>query len=116
MVVIQLGVEIAAKRVEARADVAVEFAWPEDLGDRAGGAAAPHLELEEPVLGGQVALRHEQVVFVLRVDVVEAPAVADHFHGVLQAAHGKRVALALRLNRMRALGRDAAGNDEQGDE
>ena len=116
MVVIQFGVEVAAELVEARADVAVELARAEDLGHGAGGAAAPDFELEEPVLRGQVALRHEEVVFVLRVDVIEAPAVADHFHRLLQSAHGERVALTLGLNRVRALGRAAAGHDEQGDE
>ena len=76
VVVIELGVEIAAEHVQARADVALELARPEDLGDGAGRLPPPQLELEQPILRGGVALREKQVRLVLRVDVVDAPPVA----------------------------------------
>ena len=53
MVVIELGVEVAAVHVEAGAEVALQLARAEDLGDRAGGPAAPDLELEQAILGGE---------------------------------------------------------------
>src|SRR5690606_24701391 len=47
------------------------------LRDRPGGLPPPHLELEKPIPRRGVALREEQIVLGLCVDVVDAPSVAD---------------------------------------
>jgi hypothetical protein len=70
-------VQIAAEHVQARADVALQLRPTEDLGRGAGGLTTPHLELEEPIARGGVALREEQIVLVLRVDVIDAPMIPD---------------------------------------
>src|SRR5262249_27233034 len=62
----------------------------------------PHLELPHPVLPHDVALREEQIVDVLRVDVRDAPGVADHLDRVAKARHGEiAVDLRQRLPRER---------------
>ena len=80
VVVAHLGREVAPKAEQARAGVALDLSRAENLGDRPGGAPPPDLELEEPVARRGVALREEQVVLVLRVDVGDAPPVGDDFH------------------------------------
>ena len=87
MVVRELGVEIAAEHVEPRAAVPLQFAPAQDLGDGARRLPAPHLELEQPVLRGRVALREEQVLLGRRVDVVDAPAVAPDLDRLRQPRH-----------------------------
>ena len=107
VVVLQLRVEVAAIHVETGAEVALQLARAEDLGHRAGGAAPPHLELEQAILGGEVALRQEEVDLVLGVDVVQAPAIADDLHRLRQARHreaGGRGALRADATRHRAGG------------
>ena len=89
MVVVHLGGHVAAVPEEAEADVALQLVRAEHLGDRAGGLGAPHLELEEAVACGRVALREEEVVLGLGVDVVDAPAVADDLDGGLEAGDGE---------------------------
>ena len=79
VIVIQFGVEIAAEHVQPRADVAIDLTRPENLGDRSRRLPPPHLELEQPISGRGIALREEQVVLGLGVDVVDAPAVAHDF-------------------------------------
>jgi hypothetical protein len=74
---IQLRLEVAAEHVQARADVALQFLRTEHLRDRAGRLPAPQLELEQAIAGGGVPLGEEQIRFVLRVDVIDAPAIAD---------------------------------------
>ena len=96
VIVIQLGVEIAAEHVQPRADVALHFPRPENLGDRPGCLAPPQFELEQPVLRGGVALREEQVRLVLRVDVVDAPPVAQDLDRLRQARHVQRRGRRLR--------------------
>ena len=49
MVVRQLRLHVAAKLEQPRADVALELARAEQLGDRSGRLSSPELELEEPV-------------------------------------------------------------------
>ena len=71
------------------APVVVEGLGTEDLGEPPLAPAAPHLHLPQPVLGHDVALREEQVVVVLRVDVGHPPLVADHLDRRLQAGHGE---------------------------
>src|SRR5205823_497520 len=55
------------------------------LGHLADARAAPQVDLEEAVLGGDEALGKEQVVGILRVDVGDAPAVAQDLDRLLQA-------------------------------
>ena len=91
--------------------IALQLAPAEDLGHRAGGLPPPHLELEQPILGRGVALREEQVGFVLRVDVVDAPAIADDLDRLRQARHlqrGRAGACAERRVRARRRSDDAA--------
>lgn len=88
---VELGLEVAAEHVEARADVALELARAEDLGDGACGLAPPDLELKEPVARRGVALCEEQVVLALGVDVVDAPAVADELDGLTEARGLQRI-------------------------
>jgi hypothetical protein len=49
----------------------------------------PDLHLVEAVLRGYEALREEQVVFRLGVDVRDAPAVAADFDGFFQTGEGE---------------------------
>ncbi len=79
VVPVELGLQVAAEHVQARADVALQRLGSEDLGDGAGGLPAPDLELEQAVARRRVALREEQIRLVLRVDVIDAPTVAQHF-------------------------------------
>ena len=62
-----------------------DLARPEDLGDGPGRLAPPQLELEQPIARRGEALREEQVGLVLRVDVVDAPAIADDLDPLRQA-------------------------------
>ena len=64
-----------------------------------GRLPPPHLELEQPALGGAVALDEEQVVLVLGVDVVEPPAVGEDLDGRAQAVHLAGLVLGPRLRR-----------------
>ena len=63
----------------------IDLARPEDLGDGTGRLPPPHLELEQPIPRRGVALREEQVGLVLRVDVVDAPAIAHDLDRLRQA-------------------------------
>lgn len=85
VVPVELLVEIAAKEEEAIADVAVEFVGAEDFGDGTGGLAAPDFELEETIPRDVVALGEEEVVFVFRVDVGDAPVILEDFDGLGEA-------------------------------
>jgi hypothetical protein len=80
MIAIQILIEVAAEHVQARAAIAPQLAAAEHFSDGAGGLPPPDLELEQAIARRGVALREEQVGFVLRVDVVDAPAVAEDFH------------------------------------
>src|SRR5256885_11887207 len=51
----------------------------EHFGEPSLGLAAPHLHLPQPILGRDVALREEDIVRGLRVDVRDAPSVAADF-------------------------------------
>ena len=83
-----------------------------------GRLPPPDLELKESILRRGVALREEEVAFVLRVDVIDAPAVADDLDRLaeprgLQRARRRRARpprlspldearVTLRLSRVRA--------------
>src|SRR5690606_40990054 len=64
------------------------------LGQAACADAPPELHLPEAILGVDVALREEEVVRVLRVDVGHAVRVAENFNRGGQAGHADRAALS----------------------
>ena len=101
MVMCELGVEIAPEHVQPRPAVPLQFAPAQDLGDGAGRLPPPHLELEQPVLRGRVALREEQVLLGRRVDVVDAPAVAPDLDRLRQPGHQERRSLGAQPGRSR---------------
>jgi hypothetical protein len=70
--------------------VASQLAPSQDLGHGARGLPAPQFELEEPVLRRRVALREEEVLLVLGVDVVDAPPIAPDLDGLVQPGHAQR--------------------------
>ena len=81
VVVVHLLRHVAPVLEEAEADVALQFALAQHLGDGPGGLRPPYLELEEAVARGRVPLREEEVVLGLGVDVVDPPVVADDLDG-----------------------------------
>ena len=85
VVVRELLAHVLAEHVKPRSDVPVELASSEDLRDRSRRLAAPELELKETVSSGGVTLREEQVVLVLGVDVIDAPAVGEDLDVGFQA-------------------------------
>ena len=87
---VQLALQIAAEHVQARADVACELLASEDLRHGAGRLPPPQLELKEPIAGGGVALREEEVALVRRVDVIDAPAVAQDLDRFGEAVDAQR--------------------------
>ena len=114
VIAIQLIIHVAAKLVQARAAVACQLAAAEDFRDGASCLPPPHFELEQPVLRRGVALGEEQVGFVLRVDVVDAPAVADDLDGLGEPGNldgGRRRPLRGGLE---AGGDGHGGNDDGG--
>ena len=62
---------------QAGPPVVVERVRAKDLGKPSFMPAAPHLHLPEPILRHHIALREEEVVVVLRVDVRYPPLVPD---------------------------------------
>ena len=62
---------VLSEHVESDSDVPLEFRRPENGRDRSRRLPPPHLELEQAVLGGAVALNEEQVFLAVGVDVVE---------------------------------------------
>ena len=103
--------------------IGVQAGLADDLGRLADAAAAPQVDLEQPVLGGDEALGEEEVVGILGVDVGHAPAVAQHLDRLLQAGHldlplqlgedGARLR-AERLRRFRDDGRHAHFREQVG--
>ena len=78
---------VLPEHVESDSDVPLEFRRPENGRDRSRRLPPPHLELEQAVLGGAVALDEEQVFLAVGVDVVEPPAVGEDFGRGAQAVH-----------------------------
>ena len=105
---VQLRLEIAAEHVQPRADVALQLLAAEDLRDRAGRLAAPQLELEQPIARGGVALREEQIALALRVDVIDAPAVAQDLDRLTQPVDTQRGAGGRRAGRAGGRSQDAS--------
>ena len=89
------------------------------LREPSGGDVPAQVHLEEPVLGGHVALRPEQVLGVVGVDLRHALVVAQHRDGRGQPAHRQ---LAARLGEGASHEPDPddrdddGGNDEEGDQ
>src|SRR5262245_19446709 len=90
MITIEVGIEIAAEHMEARADVTAKLAPPEHFGHRAGCLPPPDLELEESILRRGVALREAQVGLAPPVEGIDAPAVADDLDPLRQSRRMKR--------------------------
>ena len=76
--------EVAAVHEKPVADVALQFLSAGDFSHGAGGLTAPQFQLEEPVAGDVIPLREKEVVFVFRVNVGDAPFVAEDFDGLLE--------------------------------
>ena len=66
---------------------------------------APQLELEQAVARGRIALSEEQVVLVLGIDVVDAPAIGEDLDLVLEAGHAETL-----------VGGEESGNEQQSKE
>ena len=91
MVARQFGGHATAVLEQARALVALQLATADDLGHRARGLASPHLELEGAIARRGVALGEKEIVLVLRVDVGDAPPVAQHLHRLGKARDAKGI-------------------------
>ncbi len=78
-------VERAAIFQQARLSIALDGLGAQDFGQTPFVLAAPPLHLPQTILGHDVALREEQIVDVLRVDVRNAPQVTDHIDRLPQA-------------------------------
>ena len=70
--------------MQSRARVVVERFRPEGFSQAPLAPAAPDLELPEPVLRHDVALREEQVVVIFGVNVWNALLVADDLDRLLE--------------------------------
>src|SRR5579871_2031895 len=86
---IELLRDIAPIAEQAIADIALELAPPEDLRDGAGGLPSPDLELEQSIRSDVVALREEQVVLAVRIDVGDAEPVSQDLDRLLESAEGQ---------------------------
>ena len=113
VVVAHLGRHVAPEPEQPRADVALQFARTEDLRHRAGRLPPPQLELEQPVARRRVALREEEVVLVLRVDVGDAPPVGHDLDRRLQAGSPERLGRGV-LRRRRSAETVSAAGQQQG--
>jgi hypothetical protein len=76
--------------MQPRPDVALQLLATEDLGNGTRRLSPPELELEEPIARRGVPLGEEQVVLRLRVDVIDAPGVAQDFDRLLESRNGQR--------------------------
>ena len=110
MVAVQLVIHVTAEHVEARASIAQQLAAAKDLGDGAGRLPSPHFELERAILRGGISLREEQVALVLRVDVIDAPAIAEDLHWLRQPRQLQRRGGCLRRTVMASV---AASNQSK---
>ncbi|SPF35622.1 hypothetical protein SBA4_1720003 [Candidatus Sulfopaludibacter sp. SbA4] len=80
-----LGVPIAVKGDGAGQLVALDGGGAEDFSEFAGADAPPQIDLEQAVLGGDVALGEEEIVDRGGVDVGYSPAVAEDLDLLLQS-------------------------------
>src|SRR5947209_6962661 len=80
-----LRAQVAAVLQQPGEAVGLQTSLPDHLGRLADAHAAPQVDLEEAVLGGDKALGEKQVFGILCVDGGDAPAVAQHLHRLLQA-------------------------------
>ena len=82
-------VQVAAITEQAGLDVALDGARSEDFRQPALAGSLPKLHLEEAILCNHEALREEQIVLILGVNVGDSPAVTLHAHTLLKAAHAE---------------------------
>ena len=80
-----LGLHVAAVTDQARNTVPFDHRGAEDFGQLTRACAAPDLHLIQAVLRRDETLGEEQVLHRLRIDVRDAPAVAEHLNGLAQA-------------------------------
>ena len=78
VVPLELLVPVPAERQQPRELVAGHVLRAEHFGQPPLAVAPPHLELPHPILGDDEALREEEIRGGLRVDVRNAPGVAQH--------------------------------------
>ena len=117
-----LALQVAAKAQQPSADVAVQSLRPLNLGQTAQHPPAPYFELKQAVARRVVALREEQVVLILGVDMRDTPAVGQDFDGRLQTGDvegfhsvlpdGVRMGRGLCGRRGRMQERERAGTDQ----
>ena len=91
---LQLGRQVSAESMKSRPDVPLKLPRPQNLGHGTGRLTAPDLELKQSVTGGGIALRKEQVRLVVRVDVIDAPAVGDDLDRRRQTGGPQRLLLS----------------------
>src|SRR5205823_14658366 len=80
-----LARHVSAVLEESREPVALHGRRADHLGETPVAAAPPHLHLPQPVLRRDVPLGQEKIVSGLRVDVRDAPPIAAHLDGAVQA-------------------------------
>jgi hypothetical protein len=97
VVPVELCLEVSAKQVKPRPNVPLDLLRPKNFGDCARRLPPPDLELEQPIPGRVVALSEEEIVFGIRIDVIDAPSVSKHLHGAFEAAHAQRLGCAGKL-------------------
>ena len=87
---------------------------PENLGEPPLGGAAPQIHLEEPVLRLHESLREKQIVLGRRLDMRNAPRVADDAHRCREAVEFERPGYRRhdRLRHHRCRGSLTGGHDE----
>ena len=71
-------IPVAAEFEQSGELVPIDVLGPQHLGELAFPVAPPHLQLPHSVLGHREALREEQILRVLGINVRNAPRVAPH--------------------------------------
>ena len=89
-VALPFRVHVTAIPHEARDAIAVDVVRTENLGEPPLSRPAPQIDLEQPVLRLDKTLCEEEIVGVLRVDVWNAPPVADDAYLVGEAGDLQR--------------------------
>ena len=101
-----LVVEGTSEHEEPRLPIAVECGGAKDFREPSLVLHAPHVELPQTILRGDVALREEQVLFILRVDVRHAPFVANDLD---RFAHPRNIEIAVEFRERLARNRFQIG-------
>ncbi|MNL57532.1 hypothetical protein D3C87_1811060 [compost metagenome] len=78
----EFGLHVAPEQEQARGAVLFDEARAKLLGHLAFTLPAPQVQLPQAVARGGKALREEQVILVLRIDMRDAVAVPHNLHGL----------------------------------